>query len=97
MSLAGALTLLAGLAATALVFTFALIGRFYQRSTGQPTGYRLFALPGALLLLGAAAAFTGPPGLPAAELKAAFWLLGGGVLLALCLRLYQQMTQNSRR
>ena len=89
MSVLGrALPLAAGVIAALLSLTLLLIARFYERSGGGRSSYRLFLLPAGLLVL--AGALSANPGNRAA---AAFWLAGGGTLLLFCLRLYQRMTR----
>jgi len=82
------LPLAAGVAAAILSLTLLLIARFYERSGGGRSNYRLFLLPAGLLVL--AGAFSADPG---SRAGAALWLAGGGSLLLLCLRLYQRMTR----
>lgn len=74
----------------ALLVFFLLIGRFYQKFSGEPTRFRLFAVP--MILFGVAAvryssinAVSGDP------LGDVLYAGAGGTLLALCLLLYRRM------
>lgn len=86
------LTLYTWLMIGALVGMLALIARFYQFRSGEPSHYRLFLIPMALLMLGGGLqAFfnSSPAGNPLSE---ALLCLGGSGLLGLGYLLLQLMT-----
>jgi hypothetical protein len=75
-----------------LIGMLALIARFYQLRSGEPSHYRLFPAVLVLLLAGGfiqALTNSSPAGNPIGE---ALLCLGGAGLLALCYSLLQLMT-----
>lgn len=78
-----------------LMFIMALIARFYEANTNQPTYYRWYALP--VVLMGFSAvryvSLHQWGGDPVAD---GVMFIGGMALLGLCLRLYYSMT-NGRK
>jgi hypothetical protein len=80
----------------ALLFFMLLIGRFYQKFSGQPTHFRWFGVP-VLLFGGAAVRYASINRVAYDPLADAALALGGLILLYLCLSLYWRMTRHSER
>ncbi|MBE2271920.1 MAG: hypothetical protein IAE80_27040 [Anaerolinea sp.] len=72
----------------ALILILLLIGRLYEKLSGERTGYRLFVIP--LVLFGFQAVLTTNKEAGAA-LGGVLAFLGGISLLILCMRLYRKM------
>lgn len=74
----------------ALLFFFLLIGRFYQKFSGEPTRFRLFVAP--MILFGAAAVrYSSINAISGDALGDVLYAGAGVVLLGLCLHLYRRM------
>lgn len=90
------LSLVTGLAALLLAGLLMLIARFYERTSGEATGYLSFALPG--LLLFAASGWELIVRESGAEiLPTALRFIGGTLLIILCSRLFRQMTARQKK
>jgi hypothetical protein len=77
----------------ALLFFLMLIGRFYERFSGQRTRFRWFVLP--ILLFGAAAVRYASSGRLTSDLLGDVLAAAGGVILIyLSISLYHLMTTN---
>lgn len=95
ISLSQVLILIFWFAFALLIFILALIARFYETSSGNPTYYRLYVIP--VLALGAASArYVSINQWGHDWLGDTLSFIGGSVLLGLCLYLYQQMTDGRR-
>ncbi len=93
--IAGILTLVAWGGVGVLLFMLYRIAHFYQATSGQPTHYRLFLVPLALLLLGGAR-YVVVGGL-AGDVIGDSLQLGGGVLIILLGASLVQMMTGGRR
>ena len=90
------LSLITGLAALVLAGLLMLIARFYERTSGETSGYLWFALPGLLLL--AASGWELIVGESDAEiLPTSLRFVGGTLLIILCSRLFRQMTARQKQ
>ncbi|MFQ5407816.1 MAG: hypothetical protein ACE5FI_05250 [Anaerolineales bacterium] len=94
--LAATLSFIAWLAAALLAVLFLLIARFYQRTSGEASGYLWFSVPAVLLL--AASVRELQTGFAANDLwTSALRFVGGALLVLLCSRLFTRMTARQRR
>jgi peptidoglycan/LPS O-acetylase OafA/YrhL len=95
ISLSQVLLLVSWFAIGLLTYILALIARFYEASSGQPTFYRLYAVP--VLVLGAATArYVSVQRWGDDWLGDALTFIGGAILIVLCVQLYRQMTNRRR-
>jgi hypothetical protein len=91
ISLTQALTLLIWFLLSALLAFLLLIARFYERTTHERTYYWGYLIP--ILCFGIASVQDALNDRSATDLFAELmWSVGGVVLLLLCYRLYQRMT-----
>lgn len=81
---------------TALLFFLLLIGRFYERFSGERTHFRIFLVPAALFGVEVVHRSAGSP-LGQDWFGALMSGAAGVVLIVLCLRLYRQMTVGRHR
>ncbi len=88
-----ALTLYNWFLSAVLVLILLMIARFYELKTHERTYYRIFILP--LASFGVASirsAYLDQANTD--ELATSFWVIGGIILIVLCVRLYHLMTSH---